>query len=266
MKSVAYFLNLLLLFLLLEHSSFAQKKNDLTGLSFGAGNFHITDEHSSPLIFRGTGIAPSITWQHTGVINSHYAEGSFFYDNLSSSSDNFSTQNFRGRFRYAFLHRTTDSLSVKRRFEFYYGISVTSFYCKSDYYFDMRTFMARSIASWYWSHSLDLAFQLNWFFSDRNYLGLQVYSPLISNVSRPPFSSSGDYDYDENEWIIKPVGRTVLFPRNLSVNTNMFYQVPVSPKLNIRFNWEFYYMKYPDPDDIAMYMNNFRLGIFYILN
>ncbi len=266
MKSLIPRFILHFLFLLFVKQSFAQGKEDLIGVSFGAGNFHITDEHTSPLIFRGTGIAPSINWQHIGVRFSHYAEGSCFYDNLSSSSDNFSTENFRGRFRYTFLYKTSDTLSVKRRFEFSFGASVTSFYCKSDYYFYIRTMRARAIASWYWSQSVDLALQLNYFFSDRNYLGLQINSPLISSVSRPPYSSSGNYDYEENDWIIKPFGATVFFPLNLSVNTNMFYQVTVSPKLSIRFNWEFYYLNYTEPDDICMYMNNFRLGILYLLN
>ena len=264
MKSLS--LILLLQFLQLWNSSFAQKKDDLFGVSFGVSNFHITDEHTSPLIFRGTGIAPSINWQHSGIRYSHYAEGSFYYDNLFSSSDNFRTENFRGKFRYSLLYKLSDSLSVNRHPEFSFGLSATSFYCKSDYYFDMRTIQARSISSWYWSHSIDLALQLNYFFSERNYLGLQISSPLISSVSRPPYSSSGNYDYDENDWIINPFGRTVFFPQNLSVNTNMVYQVPVSTKLSIRFNWEFYYMKYTEPDDIGMYMNNFRLGIFYLLN
>jgi len=266
MKSFIPGLILFLQFLLLSNTSYSQGKNNLIGLSFGASNFHITDDHTSPLIFRGTGIAPSVNWQYNGVRNSQYAEGSFYYDNLSSSSDNFSTENFRGRFRYSFLHRTSDSLSVNKRLEFSFGGSVTSFYCKSDYYFDMRTFRARSIASWYWSHSIDLAVQLNYFFSGRNFLGLQLFSPLIGNVSRPPYSPSGNYDYSRNEWVIKPFGRTVLFPKNFSVNTNMIYQLPVSAKLSIRLNWEFYYMKYSDPDDIGMYMNNFRAGIFYLLN
>ncbi len=266
MKSLVPCLILSLQFLVLSNSSYSQGKSDLIGLSFGASNFHITDEHTSPLIFRGTGIAPSVNWQHIGVRNSQYAEGSFFYDNLSSSSDNFNTENFRGRFRYTFLHKASDSLSVNKRLEFSFGGSVTSFYCKSDYYFDMQTITARSIASWYWSHSIDLAVQLNYFFSDRNYLGLQIFTPLISNVSRPPYSPSGNYDYVRNEWIIKPFGNTVLFPKNFSVNTNMSYQLPVSAKLSMRLNWEFYYMKYTDPDDIGMYMNNFRVGIFYLLN
>ena len=266
MKSLIPCLILSVQFLLLCNSSYSQEKNDLIGLSFGASNFHITDEHTSPLIFRGTGIAPSLSWQHIGVRNSQYAEGSFFYNNLSMSSDNFVTENFRGRFRYAFLHKTSDSLSVNNRLEFSFGGSVTSFYCKSDYYFEMRTIKARSIASWYWSHSVDLALQLNYYFSDRKYIGLQIFSPLISNVSRPPYSPSGNYDYATNEWIVKPIGRTVLFPRNFSVNSNMVYQLPVSAKLSIRLNWEFFYMKYTKPDDIGLYMNNFRIGIFYILN
>jgi hypothetical protein len=257
---------LLLLLFLIFNAAFAQEKNNLIGLSFGASNFHVTDDHTSPLIFSGTGIAPSVNWQHTGIRNSHYAEGSFYYDKLYTSSDNFITENFRGRFRYSFLHKTSDSLPVTNRVEFYFGGSVTSFYCKSDYYFDMRTIRARSIASWYWSHSIDMALQLNYFFSERNYIGLQIFSPLISNVSRPPYSPSGNYDYVKNDWVVNTFGRMVLFPRNFSVNTNMVYQHPVSAKLNIRINWEFYYMKYSDPDYISMYMNNFRIGIFYLLS
>jgi hypothetical protein len=257
---------LLPILLLMCHSSLAQKNNDLIGLSIGASNFHITDDHTSPLIFRGTGIAPSINWQHVGVRNNHYAEGSFFYADLSSSSDNFSTENFRGRFRYSFLHKTSDSLTINKGFEFSFGGSVTSFYCKSDYYFNLRTIRARSIESWYLSQSIDISLQLNYFFSDRNYFGLQIFSPLISSVSRPAYSPSGGYDYAENDWIIKPFGRIELFPKNFSVNMNMIYQIPVSTKLGIRFNWEFYIMKYSVPDDIGMYMNNFRIGIFYFLN
>jgi hypothetical protein len=264
MKSLKPGFNLLFLFLLMANPSFSQEKIDLIGLSFGASNFHMTDEHATPLIFRGTGIAPSVNWQHTRGRNSHYVEGSFFFDNLSSSSDNFSTENFRGRFRYSFLHATSDSLSVNKPLEFSFGGSVTSFYCKSDYFFELGSAPARAIESWYLSHSIDLALQLNYFFSERNFLGLQLFLPLISSISRPAFSPSGGYDYDENDWIIEPFGKTVLFP--FSVNTNMFYQLPVSAKLSMRLNWEFYYTKYTDPDEIGMYMNNFRVGIVYLLN
>lgn len=257
---------LLLLFLLTCHSSVAQKKNDQIGISFGGSNFHITDDHTSPLIFRGTGIAPSINWQHIGKRNSQYAEGSFSFANLSSSTDNFRTENFRGRFRYSFLHKSSDSIIADKGFEFSYGGSVTSFYCKSDYFFDLRTTRGRAIESWYLSQSIDMSLQLNYFFSDKNYLGLQIFSPLISSVSRPFYSPSGGYDYAENDWIIKPIGRIELFPKNFSVNINLIYQVPVSTNLGIRINWEFYFMKYSVPDDISMYMNNFRIGVFYFLN
>ncbi len=124
-------------------------------------------------------------------------------------------------------------LSVNKGFEFSFGGSVTSFYCKSDYFFDLRTIRARAIESWYLSQSIDMSLQLNYFFSDRNYLGLQIFSPLISSVSRPFYSTSGGYDYAENDWIIKPFGRMELFPKNFSVNINMIYQVPVSTNLGI---------------------------------
>jgi len=36
--------------------------------------------------------------------------------------------------------------------------------------------------------------------------------PVISNVSRPAYSSRGDYNYDKSDWDVKVFGKTSVFP------------------------------------------------------
>ncbi len=266
MKFLIPGLILFLLFLLMDNSSFAQKKSNLIGLSFGSSTLHLSDEHASPIIFSGTGIAPTIQYSHKGDKNSHSIKGSFYYTNLYTSSDNFKTEIFSAGVRYSFLHSTLNTKVFEKQFKISLGGSVTSFFLNSDYFFYLQTFWARSIASWYWSHSADLAFQLDYYLTDRKFLYFEIYMPMVSNVSRPPYSSSGDYDYVKNDWVIKPFGHTVFFPENFSVSTQLVYQHPVMAKVNLRISYEFYYISYSKPEDIRMYMNNFRIGIFYVLN
>jgi hypothetical protein len=240
--------------------------SDLIGLNFGASNFHIVDEHSSPLIFRGTGIAPSIQYIHKGERIDHIVDGSFFYDILSTSASNFNTENFRGRFRYSLFYRPIFNETAAKRFEFFFGGSVTSFYSKSDYYFDLHSTRARSLSSWYWSHSLDFSSMLSLKLSDRDLINFRVYIPVLSNISRPEYSSSGDYDYEKNDWTIKTFGRTEIFPANFSVNAHLDYQYQIFTHICLQFSYEFYFASYNQPNRICMYMNNFRLGLFYIIN
>ena len=240
--------------------------SDLIGLNFGASNFHIVDEHSSPLVFRGTGIAPSIQYIHKSPRIEHIVDGAFYYDNLSTSASNFNTENFRGRFRYSLFYKPAFNETAAKRFEFSVGGSVTSFYCKSDYYFDKYSSQARAISSWYWSHSLDFSTLLNLNLSARDLIGFRVYIPLVSNVSRPEYSSSGGYDYEENEWIVKSFGETEFFPANFSVNAHFEYQHQIFTHISLQFGYEFYFANYNKPDQISLYMNNFRLGIFYLIN
>jgi hypothetical protein len=243
----------------------AQKSNQI-GVNFGASNFHIVDEHSSPLFFSGTGIAPSIQYIHKGSGFDHFVDGSFYYDNLSTSSSNFYAEDFRGSFRYSLFYKPFFKEGTAKRFECSLGGSLTSFYSKTDYYFDLHANRARSISSWYWSHSLDFSARFNLTLSDRDFIDFRLYIPLISNISRPEYSSSGGYDYEKNEWIVKTFGKTEIFPANFSMNTHLDYRHQLSTHFSIQFSYEFYFATYNEPDHIGLYMNNFRVGMFYIIN
>jgi hypothetical protein len=271
-KSIGYKKKLRCLFCLLFSvtiffcNSIQAQVSDLIGLNFGVSNFHIVDDHSSPLIFKGTGIAPSIQYIHKGFRIDHFVDGSFYYDNLSTSASNFYTENFRGRFRYSLFYKPSFNQTAAKRFEFSVGGSVTSFYCKSDYYFDLHSSQARSISSWYWSHSLDFTTMFKYNLSDRDFIHFRVYIPLLSNVSRPEYSSSGGYDYEKNEWNVETFGKTEFFPANFTMNAHLEYQYQIFAHFRIQCGYEFYFATYNKPDQISMYMNNFRLGMFYIIN
>jgi hypothetical protein len=238
-------------------------QRNYVGLGFGGSDFHLKDDHASPLIFSRIGIAPAFQFVHLGDNSRHYLDGSYYFAYLSSSNDHFNTDNWRGRARYSYVQLISNREVWNRNLQIFLGGSITSFYEKSNYYYAAQIARGVSIVSWYWSHSVDLAAQVEYNIAQRDFFSMQVYVPAISNVSRPKYSSSGDYNYDENTWKVKAFGETELFPRNLSVNVLLNYQRGLVGNFDLRLSYEFYYSSYDKPADVAMYMNNLRAGLFF---
>ena len=238
---------------------------DYIGAGFGGSDFHIRDDHSSPMIFSAWGIAPEVQFIHAGERSRQYFEGSFSSAVLSTTAENFKTDNWRGRVRYAYLFSAWDFGGADRPLRFFAGGSLNSFLSRSNYYYFIKPLngYSSSIDSWYWSHSLDAALQLEYGIGEREFVSVQCYIPLLSNVSRPQYSPSGDYSYTENVWKMKMFGRTELFPKNVSLDLLLAFQVPLIWRLNFQAGYEFFIASYDVPRELKMYMNNVRGGIFF---
>jgi len=244
--------------------SLAQEEHNHLGGSFGGSDFHIKDDHASPLIFSSIGIAPTLQYIHKGDEGRHYAEISYYYDYLWTSSDNFHNDNHRGRIRYSYLHSISEFKVINKDFELFLGGSIASFLCHSDYYHSwIPPSVSRTIESWYWSNSLDLSAQLEYNATPREYFSIQFFIPIVSNISRPKYSSSGDYNYVDNDWKFKMFGETKFFPENFSMDFLFTYQRPVIWKFNLQLSYEFYYSFYNEPQNVNMYINNLRAGLFF---
>jgi len=243
---------------------YAQKnRQNLLGIRMGISDFHLFDEHASPLFFSGIGIAPSIQYYRKNKNSIQAIEASFYRNKLKTTQDNFVTQNYSGRFRYSYSYGF-NLIPAKQNLKLYLGGSIHSFFNRSDYdykYFNIPN--ARAITSWYWSHSVDLLAQLEYVFASGNLISGGLYIPVISNVSRPEYSPSGDYNYTTNDWDIPILGETALFLKNTGFNAFINYQRPISAKFNLQLSYEFYYAAYIEPRDIKMYTNTLRVGLFY---
>ena len=227
------------------------------GIGFGISNFHILDEHANLLIFRGKGIAPSIHYNRMSPKNTHIIRGVFYYDNLSTTADNFNTEIIGGQIRYAYLRSVFTGNDM-----FSAGLSFASIFLKSDYYFYSQVYWLKAIESWYWSHSIDLVISLKkeW---NKNTFRLRVFMPVVSNVSRPAYSSSGDYNYEKNDWVVKPTGRTLFLTKNIGFNSHLGYSRNLSDKFSMNAEYEFYFYQNRTNELIKLYTNNFRLGLSY---
>jgi hypothetical protein len=245
--------------------SFAQEDTrNFLGVSFGGSDFHIKDGRVSPMIYSSIGIAPSIQYFHRDDETRQYAEVSYYHDYLGTTADNFHDMDNRARVRYSYLHAVTDFNILDRHSSLFAGGSVNSFLSHSDYYFlFIPPTNGRTIESWQWSTSADLSIQLEYSSAAREFLSAQFFIPLVSNVSRPQYSPSGDYNYALNDWKYKMFGKMEVFPENFSLNTLLVYQRPLWESLNIQLSYEFYYSFYERPQDIGMYMNNFRVGVLH---
>ncbi|MHC1774924.1 MAG: hypothetical protein AB9834_05865 [Lentimicrobium sp.] len=254
---------LLLILVLPAYARCQQEERNYIGVSFGGSFFHLKDEVASPMIFRKPGIAPQLQYFRRGEKSIHYAEASYYHQNLETDQDNFTVRNHSGRIRYAYMHSMLNAGAFNDQLKVYLGGSFHSFFNRSDYDYLRGNSTARAITTWYWSHSLDLSAQLDYLISNRQFITGQLFIPVVSNVSRPTYSPSGDYNYTTNQRNIKTFGETVFSPQNFSVNASLRYQRPIGTKVSLQLNYEFCFTRYNEPREIAMYMNNFRIGLFY---
>ncbi len=257
----------LLIFTLIFYSEYAfsqSVKRNYIGGNFGGSDFHLLDLRASPLIFGSMGIAPSLQYFHRGAENIHYIDISYFSDNLKTSAENFNTDNQRGRIRYSYLHTLTSFSLFQQNFDLYLGGSAATFLSHSDYYYAwIPPGYSRAMESWYWSNSLDISAQIDLNSADREFFSLRLFIPVVSNISRPKYSPSGDYNYIDNDWKFKMFGKTEFFPNDFSLNTILTYQRPLVWNFNLQVAYEFYYSAYDKPKDVKMYMNNFCAGLFF---
>lgn len=254
-KPILYCVYMLVALMTSVHSQ--DSKSNFLSMSFGGSNFHVLDRHAGYLIFRGTGIAPSLNYRRLCGKSEHSVAGSFYYDNLRSSSDNYKTEIIGGQFRYAYFRTIRSEKAFISA-----GLSLSSHYFQSEYQFKNRKEWARAIISWYWKHSIDVALRLKkqW---NKSKLELDVYIPVVCNISRPEFSSSGNYDYERNSWVVETFGTTEFIAQSPGINSILTYTLNLSERLNLNAGYEFSYSQYSKSELIRFYMNNIRIGLSY---
>jgi len=238
---------------------------NFAGAGFGGSDFHILDEHASALIFSSIGVAPTVQFIHIGEQGISNLELSYYNNYLSTSQSNFNTESWRARIQYSYLIEVASPEIIGKAVNLYIGGSVGTFFSRGDYYYYYKPDNGNAFAdvSWIWSHSINLSAGAYYNLSKREFISAQVDIPLLSNVSRPEYSASGDYNYSQNTWKIKMFGTTEFFPKNFSLYFRLNYQHPLIGNFNMLLGYDFYYSFYNKPSDIRMYMNNFRGGLFY---
>ena len=128
----------------------------------------------------------------------------FTYSNLRTVSEVYKTPFLAGRLRYSCLRQVAEGILFNHSLDLSAGLSVSSFFSKASYKFQMSGLWANGIKTWYGSHSADVSIQAGYNTGENSRVELLCYLPVISNVSRPAYSSSGDYNYEKNDWQIKP--------------------------------------------------------------
>ena len=252
------FTKILCLLFLLFGESFAQERN-YAGINLGLSDFHLRDDHASPLFFRGIGFTPSIQFMYIGESTIHSVELQYIYDYLGSINENFNTNNYRGKVKYSFLHHINDFIISNNQLSLFIGASLSSFLSLSDYrYIDDNL----AIKSWYWNHSLNVEIELLYRFNQKKFISAQLSLPAISNISRPKYSPSENYSYSTNSYKVDVFGKMTFFPKNFFVASTLIYHTPISEVFVLHLEYEFFYSLYNKPKEVDMYMNNVLAGLF----
>jgi len=235
-------------------------KNSL-GVSFGLSDFHVRDELVSPLSYRGTGITGCLEYIRQGKKNLHFVELTAYYDFLETTYSRYEAQNGRIGIRYSYLQQISNLNFLKNDLKTYFGGGIYSFLNISDY----KEFISNIgilTTSWYLSHSAELSLLMDYSMGSSSTLFFQVYFPLVSNVSRPSYTS---YDVESHKvGIDKLFGEMEPFWKNFTVQLKAGYNYFFNNWLNVFAQYSFQYSSYYEPRNIGLYMNNFRAGLHFL--
>jgi hypothetical protein len=255
----------LLFVLIAANGSRAQETSqNFLHLGLAASDFHLRDDHASPLIFSKLGVGPLLQYTYEGKDNRHSFTGFYSSAQLTTSNQNFFTENWRGRISYSYLHSVNRFELLDHSCDVYCGASVTSFFCKSDYFYSLTgQFSGRAISSWYWSHSVDLISQMEFTLGRGELFLASLDVAVVSNVARPGYSPSADYNLTENEWKIKAFGETRVFPHNFSIEFLLVYRRPIISSLCLQLAYEFSSSTYDRPVEIQTYMNSIHTSLVF---
>lgn len=260
MKLAAHILKKVALLLIMQSVLVAQDGNyHKFALSLGLSDMHLRDDHASPLYFRSQGFNSRLQYSYSGNNFQQFIELSYSYNHLKSNNSNFSTDNWCGKIKYAYLIPVNDFKLIGRPCRFFIGSSICTFLNIADYHYLNEELLA--IKSWYANHSINAEFYIMHTINENNIFSAEFTIPLIGNISRPDYSPSMYYNYKTNSYKVKLFGTTKFFPDNLFINTNLLYKKTISNRINLLINYDFFYTTYSRPKEFDLYSNSFLVGI-----
>jgi hypothetical protein len=94
-----------------------------------------------------------------------------------------------------------------------------------------------------------------------NKISALVHFSLFSFVSRNDYSFT---PHSESGGRFVFFGRFPPFWENQLIHMSLVYKLKLSRSISAHLNYDFQYTKYPEPQKIAFYMNNFKAGLSFL--
>ena len=238
------------------------------GASLGGTLLGLRDRHSSPLIYSDFGIAPGIAYVHRGDHDRHLFEAAYYSDDMGTTIDNFHALNRGGRIRYTYARQAFEFQLFDAPLRVFLGGAVGSYLSHSDfmYLYAPLNVYGQGNESWYWSNSLDAVAMIELQPRERYWFRAALWLPLISSISRPTYSPSGNYNYVDQDWKYSPPwpwkgGSLEFFLDNFAFDFHAAYACPFFWNFDFQLSYEFSYAGLKGTQETRMYQNTLRGGI-----
>ena len=243
----------------------AQENSIRFDLAPGISNFHVVDRLNNPMIFRGTGMSPLFRVSRNTPGNRQFINIKMGRAILRNGVDNYKTKNFWVSVKIGAEFAVLGQNNGSNQNYLMLGGSISTFYSKTHFFFKCPTFWGSAVKTWYWRHSFDFTLSGKIKLPGKQSIAFRMGVPVVCNISRPTFSSSGDFDIQLNTRKIKTFGNMAFIGKNFSIETSVAYYRPISQNIEFFAEYEFSFNRYKNPDKISMYMNNQNIGITYKL-
>ena len=257
------------LFLLLTNFSLLQSQNPDSSknvrindfsASIGLSDFHIRDERASPLTFRGQGIMFNVSYGRTGENHKHLLDFLINTDMLNSDFGEYYSFGIRGYARYNYYYRVVNSNRRDNRFNIFIGGGLStflncSFFFEKSYPEQVSNNLANT---WYFVHSIEISVLMDYKYKGKNIFELRLFQPLVSNISRPPYSIA--WSTPNSTGLFNLIGNNSFFWEYSNIQLKLMYQRLINEWLNLSFDYYFQYSSYPQPRQLNFYSNYFLAG------
>jgi len=234
------------------------------GIGIGLNDFHSKDKYFSPYIYSGLDFSSRIFYRNASDNSRHAADMYFSTGGISSDEQPRDVTLYSWLISYAYTY-TVHALDVSGRpLELSLGGGLSTF----GALINMPMGYNNGDASWYGAHNFNVHVRSDYRLGERSSLSLQLTTPIVRLVSRPKNGHSLAETNNWDRWDENLPSEVEFFWENLVLFSEIEYRHRLSDHVGLQGTYWFGYASSDRPAEllsINMYMNNFLVGIEWIL-
>jgi hypothetical protein len=279
LKQLLQSLFVLLLFLMFSsYSVFCQtlentnsdSTNYFLGANFGINDFHVKDEYLSPYTFRGVMFSTNLSFQAKLKNIIHEVDVFFSTGKPDSDKQPRDLSQKVGSISYSFFYKVNKLNVNGSPLDLYLGTGISSFVMNTDFVVNSEYgYGSFRDQSWYWSHSINFLFRGEYSFNKNQSMSIQLNVPFLQLVSRPAnghWADKDNLDVMTNSFLnAAKDGKMEFLTDHFVIHCVLEYKNKVNDNIFFRGSYRFNYVSSSEPLPMQTYMNDFLIGLDFML-
>ncbi len=235
------------------------------GIRFGLNDLQIRDQYPSPFSFGGRTFASGVSFRDESETQRLAIDVGFTNGALDFGREPRDVTQYVGNISFVWASKVGTSGIAGFPLDVWLGGGLSSNVMNTDFnsigrtpsdiYYDQ---------SWYWSHALDIDLAVACRLPDRRRVSLELTSPLYRLVSRPGNGhhlNSRNTEVSQNFLNAALHGKGSFLWESFALQGEVAATTPLGERFDLRCAYRFMFASADSPFEMAMYANQFLLGL-----